>query len=75
MLKELHSIKPVNSVRGATAYVTLEPCAHFGRTEPCALAMIEAGIKEVFIGTSDPDSRVAGKGIQILRQAGIHILL
>ena len=64
-----------NSVRGATAYVTLEPCAHFGRTEPCALAMIEAGIKEVFIGTSDPDSRVAGKGIQILRQAGINTVV
>ena len=64
-----------NSAKGATAYVTLEPCAHFGRTEPCALAMIEAGLREVYIGTSDPDSRVAGKGIQTLRQAGINTVV
>ena len=64
-----------NLARGATAYVTLEPCAHFGRTEPCALAMIEAGIKAVYIGTSDPDSRVAGKGIQTLEQAGIKTVV
>ncbi len=64
-----------NLARGATAYVTLEPCAHFGRTEPCALAMIEAGIKVVYIGTSDPDSRVAGKGIQTLEQAGIETVV
>ena len=64
-----------NLANGATAYVTLEPCAHFGRTAPCALAMIDAGIKAVYIGTLDPDSRVAGKGIQLLKDAGIKTVV
>ncbi|MEP3278538.1 MAG: bifunctional diaminohydroxyphosphoribosylaminopyrimidine deaminase/5-amino-6-(5-phosphoribosylamino)uracil reductase RibD [Stappiaceae bacterium] len=58
---------------GSTAYVTLEPCAHFGRTGPCALALIEAGIGRVVIGTTDPDSRVSGKGVRMMREAGIDV--
>jgi diaminohydroxyphosphoribosylaminopyrimidine deaminase/5-amino-6-(5-phosphoribosylamino)uracil reductase len=59
--------------RGATAYVTLEPCAHHGKTPPCAEALVAAGIKRCVIATGDPDPRVAGGGIAILKQAGIEI--
>ena len=59
--------------RGATAYVTLEPCAHHGRTPPCANALVTAGIARVVIAASDPDSRVSGKGVAILREAGISV--
>ncbi|SDN38753.1 bifunctional diaminohydroxyphosphoribosylaminopyrimidine deaminase/5-amino-6-(5-phosphoribosylamino)uracil reductase RibD [Alkalicoccus daliensis] len=59
---------------GAEMYVTLEPCSHTGRTPPCADAVVEAGIKKVYIGSVDPDSRVAGKGIQKLQNAGIEVV-
>src|ERR1700732_50731 len=61
--------------RGATAYVSLEPCAHFGQTPPCANALVEAGIKRVVIGCGDPFPKVRGKGIAILRNAGIAVTL
>lgn len=60
--------------RGSTAYVTLEPCAHHGRTPPCAEALVTAGITRVLIAATDPDPRVSGKGAQILRDAGIDIV-
>lgn len=60
--------------RGATAYVTLEPCAHHGRTPPCANALVNAGIKRVVGAATDPDSRVSGKGYAILRDAGIEVV-
>lgn len=59
--------------KGATAYVTLEPCAHFGRTPPCVNALIEAGISRVVIGIQDPDEHVQGKGTVALKQAGIKV--
>jgi len=60
--------------RGATAYVTLEPCAHHGRTPPCANALINAGITRVVGAASDPDPRVCGKGYAILRAAGVEVV-
>lgn len=59
--------------RGATAYVTLEPCAHYGRTPPCAKGLVEAGIAKVVVACSDPNPLVAGKGVEILGQAGIDV--
>ncbi|WP_245408342.1 bifunctional diaminohydroxyphosphoribosylaminopyrimidine deaminase/5-amino-6-(5-phosphoribosylamino)uracil reductase RibD [Zhengella mangrovi] len=59
--------------RGATAYVTLEPCAHHGRTPPCANALVDAGIARVVIAASDPDPRVSGRGAAILRDAGMEV--
>jgi diaminohydroxyphosphoribosylaminopyrimidine deaminase / 5-amino-6-(5-phosphoribosylamino)uracil reductase len=59
--------------KGATAYVTLEPCAHHGKTGPCAEALVTAGIARVVIAVEDPDPRVAGKGIELLRSAGIAV--
>ena len=59
--------------RGATAYVTLEPCAHYGRTPPCAKALVDAGVAKVVVACPDPNPLVAGKGAQILKDAGIQV--
>jgi diaminohydroxyphosphoribosylaminopyrimidine deaminase/5-amino-6-(5-phosphoribosylamino)uracil reductase len=59
--------------RGATAYVTLEPCSHHGKTPPCADALIASGVARVVISVTDPDERVSGRGIAMLRDAGIEV--
>lgn len=62
------------AARGCTAYVTLEPCAHYGKTGPCCVALARAGIKKVVCACGDPNPKVAGKGFDYLRQQGIEVV-
>ncbi|MDX1737316.1 MAG: bifunctional diaminohydroxyphosphoribosylaminopyrimidine deaminase/5-amino-6-(5-phosphoribosylamino)uracil reductase RibD [Alphaproteobacteria bacterium] len=60
-------------LKTATAYVTLEPCSHFGKTGPCAQALVDVGIQKVVVATLDPDERVSGRGIEMLRAGGVDV--
>ena len=64
-----------HATAGATAYVTLEPCAHHGKTPPCAEALVRAGIARAVIAVTDPDPRVSGRGMEIMRAGGITVAL
>jgi diaminohydroxyphosphoribosylaminopyrimidine deaminase/5-amino-6-(5-phosphoribosylamino)uracil reductase len=71
---EINALRSVKgSVEGAILYVNLEPCSHYGRTPPCALAVVQSGIKKVVVSMLDPNPLVAGKGIKIMREAGIEV--
>lgn len=71
----IHSVKNPELLSEATAYVTLEPCAHFGKTPPCANLLVEKGIKSVVIATIDSNPQVGGKGVEILKNAGIEVTI
>ncbi len=69
---EVHALEQAKELaKGATVYVTLEPCAHFGKTPPCAQALIDAGVSKVIAAMVDPNPQVSGKGLTLLSQAGI----
>ncbi len=73
---ERNAIKNANEdLSNSTMYVTLEPCCHYGKTPPCTEAIIESGIKKVIVATLDPNSLVSGKGVEILKNAGIEVVV
>ncbi len=69
------NVKDIRVLKDATLYVNLEPCSHFGKTPPCSDLIIEKGIKKVVIGCTDPNPKVAGKGIQKLKDAGCEVIV
>lgn len=72
---EINALKKAGDASvGSTMYVTLEPCSHYGKTPPCAEAIIKAGVKKVIIAAGDPNEKVAGKGEAMLRKAGIDVI-
>ncbi|BCO19775.1 riboflavin biosynthesis protein RibD [Alteromonas sp. KC3] len=76
---EVHALREAalsrkQGAKGATAYVTLEPCSHFGRTPPCAEALVKAQVARVVIAMTDPNPNVSGNGIRILQDAGIEVV-
>lgn len=69
----IHSVKNPELLKQSTLYVSLEPCSHYGKTPPCADLIVSCGIPRVIIGTLDPNPKVSGRGVEILRKAGIEV--
>lgn len=67
------ALDSLDSAAGSTLYVNLEPCAHYGKTPPCAPSIVEKGVSRVVLGTVDPDVRVQGRGMEILRAGGVRV--
>jgi diaminohydroxyphosphoribosylaminopyrimidine deaminase/5-amino-6-(5-phosphoribosylamino)uracil reductase len=70
----INSVKDHSLLKEATIYVTLEPCSHHGKTPPCADLILQTGIPDVVVGTTDPFAQVAGRGIQLLIEGGCHVI-
>ncbi|CAH1194459.1 Riboflavin biosynthesis protein RibD [Paenibacillus auburnensis] len=71
---EVHALNmAAGKAQGSTAYVTLEPCSHYGKTPPCSQRLIDEGVARVVVACEDPNPQVAGRGIQMLREAGIDV--
>lgn len=70
---EIEALRQAGSARGATAYVTLEPCSHHGKTGPCADALVRAGVSRVVAAMEDPNPQVSGRGLARLREAGVEV--
>lgn len=70
----VRSVESQDALTDATIYVTLEPCSHYGKTPPCAKMLIEKGLKRVVVGATDPNPKVAGRGIAMMREAGIEVI-
>src|SRR5687768_2696485 len=71
---EIHALHIAGAAaRGATAYLTLEPCSHHGRTPPCAEALVSAGIAQLIVAMEDPNPLVSGRGVKLLKEAGIKV--
>lgn len=73
-VQAINSIQDDSLLKKATIYVTLEPCSHYGKTPPCANYIIEKGIKKVVIGSKDPNPKVSGNGIKLLKDAGCEVV-
>lgn len=71
----IHAVKDMSLLKQSTLYVNLEPCSHFGKTPPCASLIIEKQIPRVVIGNVDPYPKVSGRGIQMLREAGVEVVI
>ena len=71
---EVEALKNTPDAKGATAYVTLEPCSHQGRTPPCCDALIKAGVSRVVAAMQDPNPLVSGRGLEKLKAAGIEVV-
>ena len=71
---EIHALRMAGELaRGATLFVTLEPCSHMGRTGPCAQAVLEAGVRRVVAAMEDPNPMVSGRGFRMLREGGVEV--